>query len=106
MHEPAGSRPSSVSFLQLFSWVTIAGAIFLHTAPCLRFPDSTPKSNQPVAEEPSASDKTAVRVLVRGKMQRTKPRGVTRQARVQPFAAEARVQPYEDFSAPRYDCSE
>lgn len=101
MHEPAGSRPGSVSFLQLFSWVTIAGAIFLHTAPCLRLASNTPKSNPPVstAEKPPTPHKTAIRVLARVKMQSTKPWGATVHTGVQPYTVQARVQPYEDSLA-------
>ena len=97
MHEPEGSLPSSVSFLQLFSWVTIAGAIFFHTAPCL----NVLKSNPPVsiAEKPPSPHKTAARVLARAKMQSTKPWGVTVHTRVQPYLVQARVQPYEDSLA-------
>ena len=101
MHEPAGSRPSSVSFFQLFSWVTIAGAIFLHTAPCLRLVSNTPKSNPPVsiAEKPPTPHKSAVRVLARAKMLSTKPLGATVHTGVQPYTVQARVQPYENLLA-------
>jgi len=81
MHEPARSRTGSISFLQLFALVTIAGAICLKTL----LPD-TPKSDNPatVTEAPPAPDKPAARVVARAEMQRTKPENATTRVRVQP----------------------
>src|SRR6266536_3527507 len=84
MHQRAGTRLGSISPLQLFALVTIAGAIFLNTAPYIALLTYTPKSDKPatIAEAPPAPDKPAVRVVARAELQNTKPKSATTRARV------------------------
>jgi hypothetical protein len=86
MYERAGTRPGSISPLQLFALVTIASAIFLNTAPYIGLVTNTSKSDKPatIAEVPSPLDKPAAHVVARAKLQNTKPKSVTAHAQVQP----------------------
>jgi rare lipoprotein A len=82
MHERAGTRPESISRLQWFALVTIAGAIFLNTAPYIGLLTNTLKSDKlsTIAKAPPAP---AARIVARAELH-TKPKGVTARARVQP----------------------
>jgi rare lipoprotein A len=86
MYERVGTRPGSISPLQLFALVTIASAIFLNTAPYIGLVTNTSKSDKPatIAEVPSPLDKPAAYVVARAKLQNTKPKSVTAHAQVQP----------------------
>jgi rare lipoprotein A len=86
MHERAGTRPV-ISPLCLFALVTLAGAIFLNTAPYIGLLTNTHKFARPAttAEAPPAPDKGAPHLVARAeRMQSTKPKGATTRARVQP----------------------
>src|SRR5262245_10560978 len=86
MYERAGTRPGSISPLEVFALVLIAGAIFLNTAPYIGFLTNTPKSDraETIAETPPAPDKPAVRVVAHAEVQSTKPESATITARLQP----------------------
>jgi rare lipoprotein A len=79
MHERAGTRPGSISLL--FALVTIAGAIFLNTAPYRGLLTNQPNSDTPAT---IAEDKAAPRMVARAEMQSTKPESATTRVRVQP----------------------
>ena len=98
MFERIGTRPGSISPLQLFTLVTIASAIFLNTAPYIGLLTNTPKSDKPatIAEVPPASDKPAARVVARAEVQTTKPESVTGRAWIQPRDASP---PFEKATA-------
>ena len=78
MHERAGTRPESISRLQWFALVTIAGAILLNTAPNIGFLKSDKRST--IAEAPQV---LAARVMARAELH-TKLKSITARARVQP----------------------
>jgi rare lipoprotein A len=98
MHERAGTRPG-ISPLFLFALVTLAGAIFLNTAPYIRLLTNAPKFDKPatIAETPLAPHKAVARVMARAEMQSTKPESATTSARVRPreksMGAEAEALP-------------
>jgi rare lipoprotein A len=73
MHERAGTRPG-VSLLCLFALVTLAGAIFLNTAPYIDLLTNTPKFDRPAttAEAPPAPDKGAAHLVARAKIKNEK----------------------------------
>ena len=84
MHERAGTRSSNTSSLQLFALLTIAGAVFLKTAPHIGPLTSTPKSDNPAAIAEATPDKPTARLMARGELQKTKPKSATAHAWVQP----------------------
>jgi rare lipoprotein A len=97
MHERAGTRPSSIS-LRL-ALATLAGAIFLNTAPYIRLLTNAPKFDKPatIAETPLAPHRAMARVMARAEIQSTKPESATTSARVRPreksMGAEAEALP-------------
>jgi hypothetical protein len=56
MNELAGTRPESISRLQWFALVTIAGAIFLNTAPYIGLLTNTPNFRQTLNYRQGAAD--------------------------------------------------
>jgi rare lipoprotein A len=92
MQERAGTRPG-ISLLRL-ALVTLAGAIFLHTAPYIRVLTNAPKFEKPAT---IAENKAAPRMVARAEMQSTKPESATTSARVRPreksMGAEAEALP-------------
>jgi rare lipoprotein A len=87
MHERASTRPPiTISLLQLFALVMIAGAIFLNTAPYIDLRSNTPEPDKAasIAEVPPAPNKPSVRVVASAEMQSTKRESATTHARVQP----------------------
>ena len=87
MHERASTRfRITISPLQLFALVMIAGAIFLNSARYIDLFSNTPEPDTvaSIAEGPPAPNKPSVRVVARAEMQSTKPESATTHARVQP----------------------
>jgi rare lipoprotein A len=84
MHERTDTR-WRVTRLQLFALITIAGAIFLNTAPYIDLITNTPRSDKTatIAEAPPAPQAPAARVVAHAEMQSTRLEGVA-SARVQP----------------------
>jgi hypothetical protein len=76
MNELAGTRPESISRLQWFALVTIAGAIFLNTAPYIGLLTNTPNfdKHSTIAKAPPTP---AAHVVARAEVQTTKPESVT-----------------------------
>ena len=91
MHERTGTRRGGIS-LQLSALITIAGAIFLNTAPYIGLLTNTPKSDETatVAEAPPARSTPAARVVAHAEEQTTSVEGV----------ATARVRSRDASSAP------
>jgi hypothetical protein len=96
MHERAGTRSSNTSSLQLFALLTIAGAVFLKTAPHIGPLTSTPKSDKPAAIAEATPDKSTARLMARGELQKTKPKSATAHAWIQPRDA---APPLEEATA-------
>jgi peptidoglycan lytic transglycosylase len=97
MHERTGTRPG-ISPLCL-ALVTLAGAIFLNTAPYIRLLTNAPKFDKPatIAETPLAPHKAVAGVMARAELQSTKQESATTSARVRPreesMGAEAEALP-------------
>ena len=84
MHERAGTRSGNISPLELFALLTIAGAVFLKTAPHIGPLTTAPKSDNPATTAEATPDKPAARLVARAELQRTKPKSATARAWVQP----------------------
>ena len=80
------SKPVIISLLPVFALVTIAGAIFLNTAPYIGLLTNPSKSDEPatIAETPSAAYKPAARVVAHAEVQGTKPKSAIATAQLQP----------------------
>jgi peptidoglycan lytic transglycosylase len=91
MNELAGTRPESISRLQWFALVTIAGAIFLNTAPYIGLLTNTPNfdKHSTIAKAPPTP---AAHVVARAEVQTTKPESVTGRAWIQPRDASAALE--------------
>ena len=57
MHERAGTRSGNISPLQLFALLTIAGAVFIKTAPHIGPLTTAPKSDNPATIAEATPDK-------------------------------------------------
>src|SRR5262245_26674509 len=91
MHERTGVRPGSMSCLQWFASVTIAGAIFLNTAPYIGLLTNTPKSDKPATIAAAPPDKSAVRGVAQAEVQSMKPQATATTARLQPDKSAVRA---------------
>jgi len=84
MHERAGTRSGNISPLQLFALLTIAGAVFIKTAPHIGPLTTAPKSDNPATIAEATPNKPVARLVARAALQKTKPKSATARAWVQP----------------------
>jgi rare lipoprotein A len=84
MHERAGTRSGNISPLQLFALLTIAGAVFIKTAPHIGPLTTAPKSDNPATIAEATPNKPVARLVARAELQKTKPKSATARAWVQP----------------------
>ena len=84
MHERAGTRSGNISPLQLFALLTIAGAVFIKTAPHIGPLTSAPKSDNPATIAEATPDEPTARLVARAELQKTKLKSATARAWVQP----------------------
>src|SRR5262245_56890622 len=105
MHERTGAPPESMSCLQWFALVTIAGAILLNTAPYIGLLTNTPKSDKPATIAAAPPDKSAVRVVAHAEVQSMKPQVATTTARLQPGDVSPASKDVEPMPRPNKDKS-
>jgi rare lipoprotein A len=96
MHERAGTRLGNISPLELFALLTIAGAVFIKTAPHIGPLTTAPKSDNPATIAEATPDKPVARLVARAELQKTKTKSATARAWVQPRDA---AQPPEEATA-------
>src|SRR5262249_18070534 len=82
MYERKGTS-GTISLSPVLALVTIAGAIFLNTAPYIGLLTNPSKSDKPAAT-PTAADKPAARVMAHAEVQGTKPKSAIATAQLQP----------------------
>ena len=83
MHERAGTRLGNISPLDLFALLTIAGAVFIKTAPHIGPLTTAPKSDNPATIAEATPNKPVARLVARAALQKTKPKSATARAWVQ-----------------------